>query len=458
MALTSITPNMLLIVPTPEQQLGPQWATDIVNAFSKIDLHDHTTGKGIKIPTAGLNINDDLDFQNNDAKNLRSTAFQNSVAPLPNSDIRSLYASGGNLFYNNSDGTPIQLTTGTSINTGALAINVWTYQSITSNTVIPSNASYIYLGISTTSPRAITLPTANAVTAGRFFVMKDRTGNAATNNITINPAGTNTINNVNTPEVLSYANGTVILVSDGISNWMTFKEGAGSATISTLGTIRLAGDLAGTGSTANTPRVVDATASVKGKIQLAGDFNGDGSSAAAPAIGKLTGISGAVSMGSAPGQSGLGFRVANSGSSTIISGITGRNNTNTTDIKIIGVDGFNRVQVGDTATISTLNGGIRKKVYNLSGSGNYNLDSAGSKDNYVFCNPTGALSIGLPAGEVGRTFTIKDISGNAENYNISVYCAFDSKAIEGISVAKIITVPYGCINLIADQNGNWWMV
>ena len=63
MAITTTTTNMLLVLPTPGQQLGPTWATNLNTALELVDEHDHTSGKGKKIGVAALTIDADLDFK-----------------------------------------------------------------------------------------------------------------------------------------------------------------------------------------------------------------------------------------------------------------------------------------------------------------------------------------------------------------------------------------------------------
>ena len=63
MALTTTTTFMSLVLPTPGEQLGPTWATNINTALSVIDDHDHSSGKGRQIGVAGITIDDDLQFK-----------------------------------------------------------------------------------------------------------------------------------------------------------------------------------------------------------------------------------------------------------------------------------------------------------------------------------------------------------------------------------------------------------
>ena len=196
---------------------------------------------------------------------------------------------------------------------------------------------------------------------------------------------------------------------------------------------------------------------------MAGDLNGDTSSSATPTIGKLTGISGGVSMGATPATStnNIGVRLSNSGSSTINSGITIRNNTNTANVNVASMNGFNEVRIGDDLNNTRYYGGHRVKTTLVSGSGNYNLDSVGGKDYIILCNPTSILQLMLPPGEIGREFIIKDISGNAAINQIQVYNS-DGKTIEGVTIGfgSIITLManYGAWRFVCDGNGNWWVL
>ena len=77
--------------------------------------------------------------------------------------------------------------------------------------------------------RNITLPTP---TSGRVLQVKDKLGNAATNNITILPNASETIDGASS-KVISAAYGSVQLVSDG-TNWFTESSPAGTG-VTTVG-------------------------------------------------------------------------------------------------------------------------------------------------------------------------------------------------------------------------------
>lgn len=460
------TPNMNLDLPVVGQTTDPTWATKLNTALTdQIDTHDHTSGKGVQVPTAGLNINADLSFNSNDAIDLRGVFLNNNVATLLSSDVRALYVSGGNLYYNNNSGVAIQLTTGSSLNTGALALNVWSHQTVNSNLIVPSNASYIYLSVDTTSSRTIILPAANAVTAGRFFIIKDSTGNSLTNNITITPDGSDTIDTSASSYSLNYTFGSVMCVSDGVSNWQLFKEGSPGATSAILGTIKLAGDLAGTGSTYNTPRVVDATSSVQGKIQLAGDLGGDSSSSTAPKVSGVTGVSGVASgpskyftMGINPATDGYGLRLAYPAGSGLYSGIYVRNNANNANIRAIAVDTNNVVNVGDTAHYNQLNGGLRIQTRAISA--NYTVDTTYTDTILLVETSGGTVEITLPSAENnGRIIIVKDVGGLlTSSTNYIVIKTPSTEKIENSTADKTLTTAFGSWTFVVDSNGDWWMI
>lgn len=116
----STTPNMSLVVPDVGTS-GPTYATQINSALDVIDAHDHTPGKGARIPPSGLNINADLPFNGNDAISLRSTRYVAQTAVLAASDDRNCVSSvNGNLYWNNSNGVPVQITAGNGLNFASL--------------------------------------------------------------------------------------------------------------------------------------------------------------------------------------------------------------------------------------------------------------------------------------------------------------------------------------------------
>lgn len=72
----------------------------------------------------------------------------------------------------------------------------------------------------TTAAWVLTLPSAATVGANKAFIIKDETGGAGANNITVTPAGAETIDGAAT-FVIGTNYGTCRLISDG-ANWFTW--------------------------------------------------------------------------------------------------------------------------------------------------------------------------------------------------------------------------------------------
>lgn len=109
--MSTVSANMSLTIPTATVTPGPEFALNINSDLSIIDTHDHTTNKGVAIPSAGININSDLPFNTFNATLLRSTRYAVQTPPisLP-SDLGCVYVSGVDLYFNDVSGNQIRLT------------------------------------------------------------------------------------------------------------------------------------------------------------------------------------------------------------------------------------------------------------------------------------------------------------------------------------------------------------
>lgn len=115
------TPYMNLNLPVPTSEPGPQWAVELNAALGLVDSHNHSTGQGAPILAASININSDLAFNNNNLNTVRSMRFQNQGSPLSlPADVTSIYASGGDLWYNNLSGQQVKITSGATLNAGSI--------------------------------------------------------------------------------------------------------------------------------------------------------------------------------------------------------------------------------------------------------------------------------------------------------------------------------------------------
>lgn len=118
MSVTS--PNMNLVISTVSVDSGLNWELNLNSSLNIIDQHNHTSGYGVQIPPAGLNINSALSFQGNQAINLGAAVFtaQSSVATQ-----NALYVSGLDLYYNDGSGNVIRFTSGGSVNATSSGIS-----------------------------------------------------------------------------------------------------------------------------------------------------------------------------------------------------------------------------------------------------------------------------------------------------------------------------------------------
>lgn len=134
MATTS-TANMSLPVPVVGVELGPQYAIDINTCMDLIDSHDHSSGQGVKISQAGINISGDLELNSNNLTEIRTNRFdsQSAVLSLP-TDLRCAYVVSDDLYFNDGLGNQIRIT-----QSGGVA---GTPGSI-SGLVAPASATYI---------------------------------------------------------------------------------------------------------------------------------------------------------------------------------------------------------------------------------------------------------------------------------------------------------------------------
>ena len=109
---STISPNMNLIVPTVGSEPGPTYADDVNASLNLIDGHDHSSGSGVPINPAGIDINTSLPFGNNPATALSAAAF---TAQSAQTITKAIYVKGVDLYYRDGNNNEIQLTSGGSI-------------------------------------------------------------------------------------------------------------------------------------------------------------------------------------------------------------------------------------------------------------------------------------------------------------------------------------------------------
>jgi hypothetical protein len=277
---------MSLILPTVSVTLGPTYATMIESAFGLVDSHTHAPGSGARVPSAGININTDLAWNGYSATQLKTTSYQAQGGTLSSSTTNAVYSVAGNLYWNNGGGTAVQITNGGGLNISSLITSVWSPYSTSTDYTILAADPYSYIAVVTSiGARVITLPAANAVAFGRYYWIVDTSGNAYTNNLTIECVGLDDIDGA-TSAVVNVNYGGVLLVSDGSSTWHAAER---TATTTKPGTVVLAGDLAGVASAPTVAKVNAATVPAAGMLTTGHVLQVTGASALSYAAVNLAG-------------------------------------------------------------------------------------------------------------------------------------------------------------------------
>lgn len=210
---------MNIDLPVVSSTLGPEWASMLNEALEVVDAHDHSSGKGTKVKVSGLDINDDLDFQENTAYGLTSIEFEPVSVALSGADnANGLSVFAGDLYYVNGSGVSVQITDGGSVITTPGTFSSFEITSISGNLSIGAGDTFVFIRVDTSAARTITLPLASAVVAGRVYVIKDVTGDANANPITIEVSGSDTIDG-ESEVVFDSQWGSIWFIGNGATAW-----------------------------------------------------------------------------------------------------------------------------------------------------------------------------------------------------------------------------------------------
>src|SRR5262245_41806967 len=113
------------------------WGSMVNSAFDLIDAHDHTAGKGVKVPSAGLKINADVswsfsgtNYAITDMKILDFTPVTAASISAYSSALFANSSDSNNLYFRNSGGTNVQITSGSTLNISIAGAIGGDYQSV----------------------------------------------------------------------------------------------------------------------------------------------------------------------------------------------------------------------------------------------------------------------------------------------------------------------------------------
>ena len=113
------TPNMGLDMPDVGDD-GTEYASRLVEVVQDIDAHDHTEDNGVPVPSAGIDIDADLEANGFSITELESTAYENQAAALTGAtNARRVYFVGGELYATDGNGTEIQITSNGEVDSSA---------------------------------------------------------------------------------------------------------------------------------------------------------------------------------------------------------------------------------------------------------------------------------------------------------------------------------------------------
>lgn len=122
MILGATTTNMSLTIPDVGVTSGPDYATQINQAFTDIDAHDHTSGNGVQVPVAGLDIDANLDLSpgatDYGINNADYYDFATNASAPTNGSL--WMDASGELYYTDTSANDVQITSGGAISASTI--------------------------------------------------------------------------------------------------------------------------------------------------------------------------------------------------------------------------------------------------------------------------------------------------------------------------------------------------
>ncbi len=115
------TTNMGLELPAEDGSSGT-WDSILNSSLGLVDAHDHTSGNGLAVPSAGIDIDADLPFGGFAATGVKAVDFTPVATSTMAGYANALFSNSadGELYWRTSGGTNVQLTDGASLNSSLL--------------------------------------------------------------------------------------------------------------------------------------------------------------------------------------------------------------------------------------------------------------------------------------------------------------------------------------------------
>lgn len=111
--MSTISPNMSLVIPTVGVDSGPTYAFEINQSLNLIDQHDHSPGKGNPISSEGITIVSNINMNGYAFTNLKSLTLSVQTA---NTTPATVFVKGVDLYYTDVNGSEIQITKNSGVN------------------------------------------------------------------------------------------------------------------------------------------------------------------------------------------------------------------------------------------------------------------------------------------------------------------------------------------------------
>ncbi len=469
MPTTVTSPNMTIVVPVPQKELGPQWAQDLYTAlYSVIDAHNHTTGNGVLVPTAGIGINADLTFASFNATTLRSSRFASQSAALAlGTDIGCLYNVLGDAYWNNASGTQIQLTKNGLVNATFSNWNVKT--NVTGNYTIQSTDAFQFYFVNTTGAVTINLPASNTLTPGRFYKFVDYLGTSETHAVSFVPNGSDHINGSNSTFSFAQNGGELTVTTDGAGNFYAVITGLfylKSTGINLTGNLNLTGstgitETATTGNISQTANGSLSRTATTGNITdtaTAGNYTVNAGGASGVIRFEANGTTYCFVSANASGA-GLGIGTTPGTDPTITRGTGVPATTEPNGSIFLRTDGTSTssVYVMEQGSWAPVAGALTAPVAGTTRAtitGNYTVDT-GTPDYFLPCDSTsGAFNITLPAPTSGRTLVVIDKTGQFMTNNVTLV-RHGSENINNVAASRALATNYGVWTITSPDGTNW---
>ncbi len=105
---------MNLDLPQPRTALSPTWATQLNTALTEVDSHDHTSGEGQRLTSAGINIDSNLAFSEEFLRSVQASQFTSQDSALTTNN--SCFVVAGEVYFRDGASNDVQITNGGAIN------------------------------------------------------------------------------------------------------------------------------------------------------------------------------------------------------------------------------------------------------------------------------------------------------------------------------------------------------